>query len=113
MSSEQKFVTTLFASFGDLRPPSAEQENEAIFNQALARTHRLEAALANHGGQTVRHRGNVVVAVFGTRRLREENAIEAVKAGLEVAAAFEEAESHVRPQSRIRIGIHTRVAEAA
>lgn len=81
----------------------------ALVSDALESFARIVRA---HGGQVLRFTGDGLKAAFGSLRLREDDAAQAVRAGLRILeAAAEHAEHVARPlgieRFGVRAGIHT------
>jgi class 3 adenylate cyclase len=81
----------------------------ALVSDALETFARI---VRSHGGQVLRFTGDGLKAAFGSLRLREDDAAQAVRAGLRIIeAAAEHAERVARPlgieRFGVRAGIHT------
>lgn len=105
-------VSVLFVDVADsthmLERVSAE-DALALVSDALEGFARIVRA---HGGQVLRFTGDGLKAAFGSLRLREDDAAQAVRAGLRIIeAAAEHAERVARPlgieRFGVRAGIHT------
>ena len=107
-----RLVSVLFVDVADstamLERVSAE-DSLALVSDALEMFARI---VRSHGGQVLRFTGDGLKAAFGSVRLREDDAAQAVRAGLRILeAAAEHAERVARPlgleRFGVRAGIHT------
>lgn len=107
-----RLVSVLFVDVADstamLERVSAE-DSLALVSDALETFARI---VRSHGGQVLRFTGDGLKAAFGSVRLREDDAAQAVRAGLRILeAAAEHAERVARPlgleRFGVRAGIHT------
>jgi len=107
-----RLVSVLFVDVADstamLERVSAE-DALALVSDALEAFARI---VRSHGGQVLRFTGDGLKAAFGSVRLREDDAAQAVRAGLRILeAAAEHAERVARPlgieRFGVRAGIHT------
>ncbi|MBI5719217.1 MAG: AAA family ATPase [Burkholderiales bacterium] len=107
-----RLVSVLFVDVADstamLERVGAE-DALALVSDALEAFARIVRA---HGGQVLRFTGDGLKAAFGSLRLREDDAAQAVRAGLRILeAAAEHAERVARPlgiaRFGVRAGIHT------
>jgi class 3 adenylate cyclase len=71
----------------------------------------MRAVVDQHGGSVEKFIGDAVVAVFGVPRVREDDALRAVRAALDVCAALEalnpELERDLAISLQIRVGVNT------
>jgi len=111
-SPRLRLVSVLFVDVADstamLERVSAE-DALALVSDALEAFARI---VRSHGGQVLRFTGDGLKAAFGSVRLREDDAAQAVRAGLRIIeAAAEHAERVARPlgieRFGVRAGIHT------
>jgi class 3 adenylate cyclase len=71
----------------------------------------MRAVVERHGGSVEKFIGDAVVAVFGAPRVREDDALRAVRAALDVGAALEglnlELKRDLAITLEIRVGVNT------
>lgn len=110
-AGERKVVTALFADFSVFSTTGKEIDPEdlpAIINQALD---RLSPTIFHYEGTVAQVLGNSMLAFFGAPLAHEDDAVRAVRAGLEmVANARKLAEEMRRRQGlefELRIGLNT------
>src|SRR5439155_1426393 len=107
----RKTVTVLFCdltgstSFGDRQDP--EQ-----LRRVLSRYYEeARAVLERHGGRVEKFIGDAVMAVFGIPALHEDDALRALRAAIELRAAFatlsDEFEGSFGVRIEVRIGVNT------
>lgn len=105
-------VSVLFVDVADstrLLSQVGADEADEVLGQALQ---RFAAIVQRCGGQVLRFTGDGLKATFGSLGLREDEAVHAVQAGLEILQAAAEHEQCVRRHLRVaefgvRVGIHT------
>jgi class 3 adenylate cyclase len=103
---------TLTIVFADLHPAADSPGGPEARREAMVRAfEELRGVLEHHGATVEKFIGDAVMAVFGLARRREDDALRAVRAALEMQAAVErigpvlEAELGVRLE--LRIGVNT------
>ena len=80
--------------------------------QVLARYHDMARfAIERHGGTVEKFIGDAVMAVFGVPVVREDDALRAVRAALDIQEAIavgnDELDAHFGVRLRVRIGVNT------
>jgi class 3 adenylate cyclase/tetratricopeptide (TPR) repeat protein len=97
----RKTVTVVFC---DLVGSTAlgERSDPEVLRELMTRYHRvLRTILERHGGTVEKFAGDAALAVFGIPRLREDDALRAVRAAVEMRAAVAELDLEVH------IGVNT------
>jgi class 3 adenylate cyclase/DNA-binding winged helix-turn-helix (wHTH) protein len=107
----RKTVTILFADVVD-STALAEQLDPELLKGVIGRYFDVaRTALERHGGTVEKFIGDAVMAVFGIPELHEDDALRAVRAGMELRAATRELASDVVRERgvpfEVRIGINT------
>ena len=105
-------VSVLFVDVADsthLLSQVAPGDSDELLGQALQ---RFAAIVQGCGGQVLRFTGDGLKATFGSVGTREDEAVHAVRAGLEILQAAEDHAQQVRQQLHVvgfgvRAGIHT------
>ena len=108
----RKQVTALFMDIVDstgMMQGFDPEENMAVMDGALQ---AMTGAIKRHDGIVTRYMGDGFLALFGHPVAKEDDAIRAVKAGLdilEIARAYAETvrESYEIPDFQVRVGINT------
>lgn len=113
-TAERRLVSALFAdvvgstSLADRMDP---EDWSAVMRRVIA---LMTVAVERNGGSVVRVMGDGMLAVFGAPVAHEDDAIRAVRAGLEMVAAVAEAGPSLRRDTgeelQIRVGVNTGVA---
>lgn len=103
-AGDRKVVTILFADLS-----GSTQMQERLDAEATARVmDRVQRALAEavqaNGGRVVKSTGDGLMAVFGVPTLREDDAVRAVRAGIDMQAAFA---ALALDAVALRVGINT------
>lgn len=100
---EFKQVTVLFADFCDFTSFSNKRDPEEVHDYMNSLWKRLDPIIIAHGGIIEKHIGDAIMATFGARQAREDEAGQAVRTALAMQSSLAEL-----PESlRMRIGIHT------
>ncbi len=110
-AESRRVVTVLFSDIAD-----SSEITERLDPEALRRVLRdyfaiAAAALEHHGGTVEKFIGDAVMAVFGVPRAREDDALRAVRAAVDMNASLErlsdELEAEFGVRLRTRIGVNT------
>jgi class 3 adenylate cyclase/tetratricopeptide (TPR) repeat protein len=105
----RKTVTVLFAdvsgftSLGERLDPEALQEVMSRYFDEMRRV------IARHGGRVEKLIGDAIMAVFGVPILREDDALRAARAALEMQAALESLNDELSGRWDVRLRTHTGV----
>src|SRR5258708_1607543 len=106
MHIERRFVTVMFVDLAAAKAGSCERP--APQAGSLAISARLEAIIAAHGGTTEARTGDSIMAMFGARRVQEEDPAKAVRAALALQTCAPDFPSNGSPSTfQLRVGIHT------
>jgi class 3 adenylate cyclase/tetratricopeptide (TPR) repeat protein len=108
MAGERKQVTILFADFSGYTALSAQLDPEDLHDDMNSIWSMLDSIIVAHGGTPEKHSGDAVMAVFGGRRSREEDPVEAVRAALDMQAWLKTRKpENERVNLQMRMGINT------
>ena len=110
-AATRKTVTALFAdlvgstSFG-------ERTDAEVARSVMGRYHALlQAAIDEHGGTVAKFMGDGMMATFGIPEIAEDDAIRAVRAGVDIQRRFTEFAAEVEAQHNeslgLRVGVNT------
>ena len=109
--AEHRSVTVLFADAEgstELTRRIGDEEAYRLVRRAVA---AMTDAVERHHGTVTQFRGDGIMALFGAPVAREDAAVEAVVAGLEMQEALEcladDLSSRVGASCRFRVGVHT------
>jgi class 3 adenylate cyclase/tetratricopeptide (TPR) repeat protein len=112
-TEERKMVTVLFADLVDstglarrLDPERAREVLSGFFDAAAEELHALR-------GRPEKYIGDAVMAVFGLPRLREDDAVRAVRAGLAIRGRVRRLSEAARLANPIEVRIGVEAGEAA
>jgi class 3 adenylate cyclase/tetratricopeptide (TPR) repeat protein len=110
-AGERKQVTVLFADFAGFTSFVHKRDAEDVRDFMNSVWAKLDAIIEAHGGWTEKHIGDAVMAVFGARQSRENDPVQAVRAGLAMQQSLNHFQTAGVPAAmQMRIGIHTGVA---
>jgi len=87
-SQQRKIVTVLFADIPGLALLSERLDAEDYRDTANALWESLDALILKRGGRIDKHMGNGVMALWGAEVVREDDAEQAIRAGLEMRAGL-------------------------
>ena len=112
VNRQRRLVTVLFFDIVDSAKMSQGLEPEEVLEIMGGALKRMSAPIETHGGQVTQVMGDGFVAVFGLTRIQENDARQAVRAGLaildEVRACADDLEQRFQLHDfNIRIGINT------
>ena len=103
-AGDRKVVTILFADLSGSTQMQERLDAEAAA-RVMERVQRMFAtAVGSNGGRVVKSTGDGVMAVFGVPAVREDDAVRAVRAGIDMQAAFASLELD---DVALRVGINT------
>ena len=104
---ERKLVTVLFADIvdsTDLVRTTAAETARAVLDSAVR---AMTAATKRYEGTVLRIQGDGIFAVFGAPLAREDDAVRACRAAIEMVQAVEAATGERAPSVRMRVGLHS------
>ena len=84
----RKPVTVLFADLVDSTRMSRQLDPEALRHLLLSYFEQMQAVIERHGGLVEKFIGDAVMAVFGVPVVREDDALRAVRAAVEMREAL-------------------------
>jgi class 3 adenylate cyclase/tetratricopeptide (TPR) repeat protein len=107
----RRIVTVLFSDIVGSTSLAEELDPEALRVVLSRYFERMEAALIRHGGTVEKFIGDAIMAVFGMPSVHEDDALRAVRAGLEMRDALVALNEELGPAFGLtittRTGIHT------
>jgi class 3 adenylate cyclase/tetratricopeptide (TPR) repeat protein len=107
----RKTVTIVFSDLKGSTAMGEKLDSEAVREVMSRYFDEMRAALERHGGVVEKYIGDAIMAVFGLPRVREDDALRAVRAALEMrqrlAALNEELESRWGVSVGNRTGVNT------
>jgi class 3 adenylate cyclase/tetratricopeptide (TPR) repeat protein len=107
----RKTVTIVFSDLKGSTAMGEKLDSEAVREVMSRYFNEMRAALEQHGGTVEKYIGDAIMAVFGLPRVREDDAVRAVRAALEMrqrlAALNEELESRWGVTVGNRTGVNT------
>ncbi len=108
--SGRRQVTAMFADLSGYTTLSEGLDPEQVLGLLSEFWDEVDAIITRHRGRVITHMGDGVMAIWGGERSEEDDAIEAVRAGLE-AIEYLKAEGvkagDVRSEAQMSIGLHT------
>ncbi|MGD8489901.1 MAG: adenylate/guanylate cyclase domain-containing protein [Anaerolineae bacterium] len=113
-AQERRLVTIMFVDIVRSTEISQGLEPEETLELMQGALARLAGPITAHGGHVTRYMGDGLMAVFGLETTREKDAVEAVRAGLELLqaiAAYNQTlrSGHSLAGLDVRVGINTGV----
>lgn len=109
-SRQRKQATVLFADVSGFTSICSGNDAETVTEAINTLWEALDSIIMSRGGTVDKHIGDCVMAVWGTRGVREDDPVRAVDAALamqETAPLISGGSRGLIPPFRIRIGIHT------
>jgi class 3 adenylate cyclase/tetratricopeptide (TPR) repeat protein len=103
----RKMVTAVFSDVTGFTPLGEELDPEvlrAVMNRYFA---DIRATIERHGGTVDKFIGDAVMAVFGIPRVREDDALRAVRAAAEIRARLPMVARQAGVALRLRTGVNT------
>jgi predicted ATPase/class 3 adenylate cyclase len=109
-AGERKQVTVLFADFCGFTTFAHKRDAEEVRDFVTSAWATLDNIIAAHGGTTEKHIGDAIMAVFGSKQVREEDPAQAVRAALAMQAGLAQTREASTTALQLRIGVHTGLA---
>jgi class 3 adenylate cyclase len=104
----RKTVTFIFADIIDSTPLGERLDPEALRAVIDRWSSEMRAAIEHHGGVVEKFIGDAVAAVFGIPRVREDDALRAVRAAVEMRYALAALNDDLAPlRVEMRTGVNT------
>jgi class 3 adenylate cyclase/tetratricopeptide (TPR) repeat protein len=107
---ERRIVTVLFCDVVGFTSLSEALDAEDVVAVQDAYFGAVRETVARHGGALEKFIGDAAVAVFGVPRVRDDDAVRAVRAALAVAAAVDQLGARLglaEGELRLRVGVNT------
>jgi class 3 adenylate cyclase len=98
IEERRKLVTMLFADVVGFTAMAEHMDAEDVRDTMNALWQRLDQTILRHGGQIDKHIGDAVMAVWGAQVAHEDDAVQAVRAALDMQATL--GQTHVGGRSR-------------
>ena len=113
-AQERRLVTVMFVDMVRSTELSDGLEPEEILELMQGALAHLTDAIAAHGGQVTRYMGDGLLAVFGIEATRENDAVQAVRAGLAMSETIRAYSEDLQAERGlqgldVRVGINTGV----
>jgi class 3 adenylate cyclase len=105
--AERRQLTVMFCDLVGSTALSVRFDPEELREELRAYQNTVSAIVARYDGFVAKFMGDGVLAYFGYPRAHEDDAEQAVQAGLEIAAAVTRLETRGTEQLAVRIGIAT------
>lgn len=109
-AESRRQVAVLFADVSGFTAMSETMDAEEVREVMNAVWDRLDRAVVGHGGLVDKHIGDAVMALFGAKTAREDDAERAVRAALAMHSELRDYAAQAPPAAqglRMRIGIHS------
>jgi class 3 adenylate cyclase len=103
----RKVVTVLFCDVAGSTALGEELDPEVLKGVVSRHFEEIRAAIERHGGTVEKFIGDAVMAVFGIPRVREDDALRAVRAAWEIRERLPAIAGEVGVALRFRTGINT------
>ncbi|MGH2785635.1 MAG: adenylate/guanylate cyclase domain-containing protein [Actinomycetota bacterium] len=107
----RKTVTVLFCDLTGSTALGERLDPEPLREVVQRYFDEMRAVIERHGGTVEKFIGDAVMAVFGVPRVREDDALRAVRAAVDMQSALAEAnvafERDLGVRMQARIGVHT------
>jgi predicted ATPase/class 3 adenylate cyclase len=103
----RRTVTVVFADLVDSTTLGERLDPESLHSVLTRYSERCAAALERHGGTVEKFIGDAVVGVFGLPDLREDDALRAVRAAVEVRATVATLSNELEHELGVRVGVNT------
>ncbi|HSH05587.1 MAG TPA: tetratricopeptide repeat protein [Anaerolineae bacterium] len=104
---QRKQVTALVADISGFTAFSAERDAEEVGEMMNGLWRRLDGVIQQHNGWIDKHVGDAVIAIWGREQAREDDAEQAVRAGLALHKACQQFAGEQSISLQLRVGIHT------
>jgi class 3 adenylate cyclase len=105
----RKVVTIVFCDLLDSTGLGERLDPESLRKVLTRYFEAMRNALGRHGGTIEKFIGDAVMAVFGTPKVREDDALRAVRAAVEMRTALEELNASLEQQWGVRLQARTGV----
>ena len=105
----RKTVTFVFTDVVGSTSLGEQLDPELLRRVMTTYFERMRGVLERHGGTVEKYIGDAVVAVFGIPELREDDALRAVRAAVEMREALDELNEELEERHGIRIKVRTGV----
>jgi class 3 adenylate cyclase len=102
-------VTIVFCDLSGSTSLGERLDPESVRQMISRYFDAMRTALENHGGTVEKFIGDAVMAVFGIPTLREDDAVRAVRAAVEMRAALEELNEQLERRWGVRLRVRTGV----
>lgn len=111
LSEERKVVTVLFADVSGFTAMSEKMDAEEVADTMNACWRQLDAAIIKNHGRIDKHIGDAIMAVWGIPRATENDAANAIRAGMALQGALNAFSAELEKKHgitlRMRVGINT------
>src|SRR6185436_12441452 len=87
---QRKQVTVLFADFAGFTAFTHRRDAEEVRDYMTSLWAQIDPIIAAHGGETEKHIGDAIMAIFGGRQAREDDPAQAVRAALAIQACLKQ-----------------------
>jgi class 3 adenylate cyclase len=103
----RKVVTILFSDVTGFTPLSERTDSEALHAVMDRYVNAMTKVIERHEGRVERFIGDAVMATFGLPAVREDDALRAVRAAVEIGAALQEVNAKLPPGLEIELSAST------
>lgn len=111
LGGEEKRVTVLFADIRSFTAMTQDMSPAQVVDMLNTCMTKISACIDHHGGCVDKYIGDEVMALFGAPVAKEDSALQAVRAALEIVAVLkawnQERNALGQPNVEMGIGIHT------
>lgn len=111
---DRRLVTVLFADLVDFTPIAERQRPEEVMRLMRQVTKLFSDPVERHGGVVIQFRGDGILALFGIPVEREDDAVRAVQASLDMQRNLEKFNQEMAAEQGLdlsaRIGLNTGIA---
>jgi class 3 adenylate cyclase/tetratricopeptide (TPR) repeat protein len=105
----RKIVTVLFTDLVDSTPLGERLDPETLRLVMARYFAAMQTTLQRHGGTVEKFIGDAVMAVFGIPTLHEDDALRAVRAGIDMRSALARLNDELEPEHGVRLSTRTGV----
>ena len=106
----RKTVTVLFSDIADSTSLGETLDAEVLGRVLQRYFDEVRGVLERHGGRVEKFLGDAVLAIFGVPLAREDDALRALRAGVEIRERIEHLNDEFERDLGIRLGVRTGVA---
>src|SRR5436305_1643049 len=103
----RKIVTALFCDVAGSTALGERLDPEALHNVLSRYFEAIAAIIERHGGTVQKYAGDAVLAVFGVPRVREDDALRAVRAAAEISDQLPAIAADTGVALALRTGVNT------